>query len=465
MANLKNIPFATSTNEGRNKKNTNELLMNCMAVSHLGSPKNQVTIQGTAGFSFVHDLSENIIGMHVVKGRIFIVTPSKLYECTEDSVTLRGTLDFEVDTVRVSMADNGLDMVMVADIGYYYVLSTNTLTKYTSGDNYLGADTVTSIDGYFVFNNPDTFTYYISEAYSTTLDALDFASKEASPDNLVGVIASNRQLWLIGEKTTEVWGNAGAAAFPFVRVSGAVHEVGCLCFNSIAKINNSIFFLGDDGAVYRSNGYNLDRISTESIEFLFNPDNLTKADAFTYEENGHEFYVLTINNINTFVYDTRTTLWHNRGSAGTGRWRVKNIKSCSSMLKNVGIDSRNGKVYIVDTELYTESGDIITRQLFSVPLHNGVDYVTMSELQIDMVTGNIDEEEKEEDQEAVLKLQFSDDGGNTWSNIKEAPLGNLNQHNHRVMFRRLGRFRQRTLKLTFQEDAAFKMLGAYARIS
>lgn len=465
MANLKPIPFATATNTGRNKKNSNELLLNCMAVSHLGSPKNQVTIESTPGHSLLVDVNEKILGIHSVKDRMFLITASKLYECEDGNVTLRGTFTFDTSTVRVSIANNGLYMVIVADIGYHYELSTDTLVQYTAGDNYLGAETVTTIDGYFVFNKPDTFTFYISEPYSIVLDALDFASKEANPDNIQGVIASNRQLWLIGDKTTEVWGNAGASSFPFVRVSGAVHEIGCSNHHTIAKISNSIFFLGDDGSVYQSNGYSLNPISTETIEYLFNRESIRLADAFTYEENGHDFYVLSINNQQTFVYDTKTTLWHNRATNGLGRWGIKDIKECSALLTNVGIDSRSGKVYKVNTDITTEDEEIITRTLYSVPLHNGVDYVTMSELQIDMVTGAVDEEAKEEGQIPVLKLQFSDDGGGTWSNIKEASIGNLNEYNHRVIFRRLGRFRERTIKITFQEKASFAMLGAYARFA
>ncbi len=55
---------------------------------------------------------------------------------------------------------------------------------------FLGANTVTFIDSYFMFNKPNSKVYYLSaQNDGSTGNALDFASKEALPDNLVGVMA------------------------------------------------------------------------------------------------------------------------------------------------------------------------------------------------------------------------------------------------------------------------------------
>jgi len=462
MAKLLPIPLATSSNIGRNKKNSQELLVNMMAVTHVGQPKNNFTLQSTVGFIEAHAfIGENILGIHTVKEIVYIVTSGGFYKADSLSNIVRiGNVAFEAGTQVVSIEDNGFDVVIVGGNGYYYNIDSNTLNDYDSDPAYYTSDTVAFMDGYFIFNRRDTFQFFISDLYSTNLTASNFASKEANPDNLMGVVVSNRSLWLIGRRSTEIWSNIGAKNFPFLRVSGAVHEIGTSNAKTISKIWDSVFFLGSDGAVYQTSGYRFSRVSTQAIEFYLRKQAINTAEAFTYSEEGHAFYCLTINNIYTFVYDVKNQLWHNRSSFRVSRWRLKEIIQYSVTNQNLGIDYSNGKLYQVSLKYPTEAGEIITREMYSSPIHNGVNLATMSEYQIDMVTGGLEEPTTD----GLIKLQFSDDGGSTWSNIKEAKTGKLADFNKRVAFRRLGRFRQRTMKIIYQEPTQLQVLGTYARI-
>lgn len=462
MANLQKIALAVGSNRDRNARNNSELLLNMMAVSHGGLAKEKFTLLGTAGFKTFHEFTgENILGLHSVKEIVYVVTDKAFYKVEAAGVSFIGAVSFLENPKKVSIEDNGFDIVFVAGNGYYYNIASGTLSDYNADPAYYPSDTVAFLDGYFIFNRRGTMQFFISNLYSTALDAIDFASKEANPDDLIGVACINRNLWLVGRRSTEVWSNIGSSTFPFLRIAGAVHEHGTSNHKTIAKLKNSIFFLGDNGAIYMSNGLQLQRVSNTSIEYRIRKDKVSFAEAFTYSEEGNDFYCITINNLDTYVYDIKSGEWHNRSSERVRRWRIKDMVQYNITNQNIGADFTNGKLYEVDIDIPTEDGEIITRSIYSVPIHNGVDYVTMNEFQIDMITGELKDPKKD----AIIKIQFSDDGANTWSNIKEAKTGKLADYNKRVVFRRLGRFRERVMKIVYQEPTQLQVLGAYARFS
>src|SRR5205823_3197922 len=102
----------------------------------------------------------------------------------------------------------------------------STVTQIVS-PAFLGADKVDYIDGYFVFNQPGTGRFQITGLFATTVDPLDFATAEGSPDLLISLIVNQREIWLFGENSTEVFFDSGNALFPFQRIQGAFIELGC----------------------------------------------------------------------------------------------------------------------------------------------------------------------------------------------------------------------------------------------
>jgi hypothetical protein len=78
------------------------------------------------------------------------------------------------------------------------------------------------------------------------------------------------ELVVIGDYTSEVFVNTGAADFTFGRQPGASIEHGCVAKYSAAKQDVSGFWLSRDkegqGIVVRYSGYTVERISTHSIE-------------------------------------------------------------------------------------------------------------------------------------------------------------------------------------------------------
>ena len=170
------------------------------------------------------------------------------------------------------MADNGTQLFVAANgPGYIYNNTTNVFAPITDPD-YPGAVTVAYLDGYFVFNEPNSQKVWVTSLLDgLSVDPLDFASAEGSPDLLTSLIVSNREVWLLGANSIEVWYDAGTADFPLARIQGAANELGCAAPYSVAKVDNGVFWLGSDsrgnGVVYRSSGYTGVRASNHAVEW------------------------------------------------------------------------------------------------------------------------------------------------------------------------------------------------------
>jgi hypothetical protein len=295
----------------------------------------------------------------------YVVSGNQFYKLTglNATPTLLGNVS---GTGPVSIADNGTQIFLACNPdGYIYNEVTNVFAQITDPD-FAGAVTVAYLDGYFVFNQPGSQIIWVSQLLDgTSVDPLDFASAEGSPDGVVGLIADHRELWVFGTDSVEVWYNSGAADFPLTRIQGAFNEIGCVSAYTIAKMDNGLFWLGTDargqGIVYRANGYTGVRISTHAVEYaIAQYGNISDAIAYTYQQEGHAFYVLTFPSGNaTWVYDVATQAWHERAGFDNGEFmRHRSNCQCNFGGNIIVGDFDNGNIYTFDLDVYADNGDI-----------------------------------------------------------------------------------------------------------
>ena len=292
----------------------------------------------------------------------FAVSGNTLYKITTNwTATAIGAV---AGTGPVSMSDNGTQLFVAANgPSYIYNTSTNVFAQITDPD-FPGAVTVGYLDGYFVFNPPDSQQVWVTSLLDGfSVDPLDFASAEGSPDGLVALIVDHRETWLFGTNSVEVWYDAGTADFPLQRIQGAFNEIGCAAAYSVAKLDNGLFWLGSDargrGIVYRANGYNGQRISTHAVEWHIQQyGNLSDAIGYTYQQDGHAFYVLIFPSADTtWVYDVATQAWHERAGWDNGDF-TRHRSNCQMSFNNeivVG-DYENGNIYAFDLDVYADNG-------------------------------------------------------------------------------------------------------------
>jgi len=297
-------------------------------------------------------------------GVAFVVSGTELYKINNSyAATLLGTV---AGSGPVSMSDNGTQLFIAANgPSYIYNNTTNAFGQITDPD-FPGAVTVCYLDGYFVFNEPNSQKLWVTALLDgTSIDPLEFASTEGSPDGLIAVAANFREVWAFGTNSIEVWYDSGATDFPLQRIQGAFNELGCAAPYSVAKMDNGMFWLGRDrrgqGMVYRANGYTGQRISTHAVEWQIQQySNISDAIAYTYQQGGHSFYVLTFPTGNaTWVYDAATEAWHERAGWVNGDF-TRHRSNCQMAFNNqivVG-DFENGNLYAFDLDVYADNGSI-----------------------------------------------------------------------------------------------------------
>jgi len=412
-----------------------------------------------------------IRGMWTYGGKGYVVSGTELYQINTSYVaTLLGTV---AGTGPVSMADNGTQMFIAANpYGYIFNNSTSVFQQITDSD-FPGASSVGYIDGYFVFTEPDSQKFWITAIYDgTSIDALDFASAEGSPDGLIGLIVDHREVWLFGINSVEVWYDSGNSLFPLERIQGAFNEIGCAAPYSIAKMDNGIFWLGSDargkGIVYRANGYTGQRISTHSIEYFISQyGDISDAIAYTYQQQGHSFYVLTFPSVGeTWVYDVATQAWHERAGFSNGNF-ARHRSNCYMFFNNESIvgDYANGKIYALDLEKYDDDGETqkwLRSWRALPPGQNNLKRAAHHTLQLDCLSG-VGLNGTIQGSDPQVMLRWSDDGGHTWSNEHWASMGRIGEFGRRVIWRRLGmteKIRDRLYEVSGTDPVETIIMGA-----
>lgn len=383
-----------------------------------------------------------IRGMRNVEGVLFVVAGNSLYEISSDiTATWRGNIP---GVTRVSMTHqqitNGYKLIVVNGTqGYVYNTVTQELNRITD-ESYPGAFVADFIDQYIVQVEPARRYWFHSELVAPE-DYLstDRYESEASPDRIVTLIVSHREIWVFGERTIEIYVNDPVGNVTFQRATGTVIEVGCGGRYTPARMDNSIFWLGNDGIIYRSDGYSPRRISTHAIEQEIADKNWANAFSMVWEDRGHKVYYLTFPDGKTFGYDAATGEWHRRESYGYNNWRVGHLTYWNN--KWIAADRYSGALYEVAWDEYTEDGNPLVSERVTPYLHDGQNDIIMNYLEIVADVGGGGPVQP------VFALQYSDDGGNNWTNWKQASLGEVGQYRQRVRFRRLGKFMNRVFRL------------------
>jgi hypothetical protein len=429
------------------------------------------------GLRYVMTVGDGPIrGLWAFDGNMYVVSGNELYKVDANyTVTLLGTVSGSPGPV--SMADNGTQLFIACNgPGFIYNANTNVFAQITDSD-YLGAVTVSYIDGYFVFNEPNSQKIWVTALLDgTSVNPLEFASAEGAPDNIVGIIADHRELWVFGDNSVEVWYNSGDVDFPFTRIQGAFNELGCAAAFSIAKMDNGLFWLGKDargqGIVYRANGYTGQRISTHAVEWQIQQySDLSDAIAYTYQQDGHSFYVLIFPTAGAmWVYDVSTQAWHERAGFSNGNF-VRHRSNCQVFFNQETLvgDYQNGKIYAFDLDVYADDGQPQKwlRSWRALPTgQNNLKRTAHHSLQLDIESGVGIVTGQGSDPQVMLR--WSDDGGHTWSNEHWEKIGKIGEYGRRVIWRRLGmtmKLRDRVYEISATDPVKTVILGAELMVS
>lgn len=417
--------------------------------------------------------------------RLFVVAGSVFYEVFQDGTSNRiGDVGNDGSPAQIipNFRPDNANQIMVVSAGKAYIATGVSL------EQPIAAVYGAFLDGYFIAQQPDSNKFQISGLYDgLNWDALDFDFKAGAADRLIAVWADHEELWLIGQRTIEVWYNSGAANFPFTRIQGAFIEQGCSAPWSLAKLDNSLFWLGGDdrgaGVVWRANGFTPVRVSNHAVETAIQQyaaaGTIADAVAYAYQENGHAFYVLHFPTADkTWVYDATTSAgmgqaaWHERAqwvngryAADRGRYHAYVQLGNATAGKHYVGDGNSGNIYIQSLDIYDDAGTPL-RRLRSCPhLSDEMKWTFYRSLQVDMQVGTglipIPNARLDLQRAPSVMLRCSDDGGFTWGEELTETAGAIGEYRHRVKWRRLGRSRDRVFEVAISDSIPVCLVDAY----
>lgn len=422
-------------------------------------------------------------------GDIYAVAGNSVYRIDPNAWT--GTEIGVLGSVRstpVSMQDNGTTLVIVdgtPNAGWTVNLASHAFAALNDpGGLFVGADRVDYLDTFMIFNSPGTPTFYWTlssfENPEVAFDPLaqDFGNKESFSDLLITLAVARREIWLLGERTTEIWYDVGApggiADLQFQQQAGVFVDHGCAAVYSPWVYDDTVYWLSRDragqGIILSGAGYQTKRISTWAIEFeLTHYTNLSDAVGMGYSLGGHVFYVLTFpTDDHTWVYDITTGQWHEWLWIDANGSEHRHRANCMYLCNNLVVcgDWQNGNLYQVHPHIYTDNGQPIKRQRTFPHILNDAKRVFYRQFIADLDVGNAaDTFETVPPGLDQITLEWSDDRGHTFGSPVNHSLGAEGEYIKSLQWQRCGYSRDRVFRLSWSRAAPTALQGAWIEVT
>jgi hypothetical protein len=353
----------------------------------------------------------------------------------------------------VDMAQN-LTQLVITDGDFLYVWDGATLSQTA---NWTAGPRIAFVDQRIVgIQNGSQRFQWTALGDAKVANALDFYSAEGSPDTLVSVLSSQRELLLLGSETAEVWYSVGGDAV-FERAQSEFIQHGCAAAFSAQLVGGVPMWLGRDrngqARVLAGRG---ERVSTRAIEERFDGLDLSQAQAYTYSDGGQHFYCLNCPGVETTLcFDRTFSQWHERAELVSGDyqpWRP----TCHAFAYGAHFfGTEDGKIFRLDPNAHDYAGNPKCRQR-TAPVISDPSRKRLRFPSVELVC--------EKGTAANVMLRWSDDNGNTWSGWQTTNNGLIGQYNIPLQWRRLGSAFDRVYEVRVTDPQPFNPVGAQMRI-
>ena len=482
----------------------------------------ETVITGGSGTSWTVNLSQTVSATLMNSSATTSITGVLTTGATYGNLATTGTVYLGQTIQGAGVPVNTMVIAILNPISgvNQYTVSTNTavssetmyalnFTVIPNNDGaFSGGTTVDIVDNYFVYSRPSSQQFGASDALSPVSQQLSFASKDGSPDQLVALIVDHREVYLMGEASSEVWVDVGAFPFPFQRVPGTSTQHGIAAQFSVARLGDSFAYVSRNnrgqGQIMQMQGYKPTRISTHAVEYSLVNQYIDDAIAWTYQLEGHEVYVVSFPTINiTWAYDMASGMWHKWLYSNTDGTYSRHRGNCEAQFQGMVLvgDYANGKIYELDKSVYTDDG-VNTRRLRRAPhlvadfqrqyfeefqiqfqpgvgttglsvspfIYIGTPYIiyptaTLIVPPTQTVVIGVATLSNQTTTLPQAMLRWSDDGGSTWSKEHWTTIGALGKYQNRAIWRRLGQARDRVFEVVVSDPVKAVIISANLKAS
>lgn len=460
------VPFIGPTNKSRSVNVSAERTVNYYRTNE--GKYGQALFARPGLKSFTNTGAAEVRGMIVLGTALIVVVGGEVKSVdTGGSVTSLGNIPTS-NSGPVGIAVNPTQVLIVDGVDGY-ICDGATVAVIADADFPNTCTHAAYIDSFFIVNdtsNPGRF-YKSAENSGTGWISTEFATAERSPDNLKAICVVNREIWLFGDLTTEIWYNSGDPTFPFEQFPSGFVEQGIAAPYSVACSDGTVVWLSKNrdgqGIVMRNNGLSAVPISTQAVaSAIASYSTISDAIGWMMQIEQHLFYVLTFPTADrTWVLDATMNDWFEWKTYNKGRW-APNAHVFFNSKHYVG-DYQDGNLFELDVDTYDDNGTVFEcirsdRHMVSSNLRERVVHKSL-EIEMEAGVGNAAVVDPQ------IMLRWSDDGGHTFSNEHWRALGKVGEYGQRAKWRQLGQSRDRIYETKVTDPVRRVLLAGFADIS
>ncbi len=394
--------------------------------------------------------SNEIIGIYYFDGVLVAVTSDrKIYTIDSDKNIIDVTDVALPGNARPVFADNKQELIIAGGSNPIKWEGVGYTTK--AIDDAPEATHIAFLDGFLLANrrivseNNKVIQFSEFEDIDTWLLTSIF-SAVGDPDEVQGIAVNQREAYIVGEKTTEIWQNVGASPVPFNRAH--IWQYGTCAKYSIILADNSVIFIDQDRRILKIAGRELVRISETIEEELSRYEVVSDCITSQFSWNGstHVLFVFPTER-KTWSIDLRNNQWTEwRGFLID--WDRPRI-NCSYYVQETrecfAGDFNTGRIWKFSDTIKTDAGGVFKRnRKFSQ-----IDQGSYAKKQVRVLRINMKRDvatSYTDFANPTIEIRWKDDG-KFWTNWKQISLGEIGEKKRFVDVHRLGIYRTRQYEI------------------
>ena len=332
------------------------------------------------------------------QGTHFRVSGDKFISVDNNGVsTVLGTV---LGTPQVSLPYSFNTQAIIAGGNYYLYDPTNGFRPVIDVDLGVPIDAVW-VDSYYFFTDGD-FLYHTDIDDESSIDPLQFATAEFSPDSTVGVgKTTDNKVIAFGRYTIEYFENRANPQFAFTRLPSRAIKYGLVATHLKAEIGGQWYFVGGpkEGSlsIYKLGIGNAEEIASREVTVRlaeYNETELANAVMEARVMDGYPALIVHLPNETLFfnikvaAFSGNDQAWSLLESTGGTQWRAINgifVADLPQAGKWIYGDKTTSQLGEIDVTLATQYGAKVPCFLYT-PFYQ-IETASLDELQIESIPG------------------------------------------------------------------------------
>jgi len=290
---------------------------------------------------------------------LYVVSANTLYHV--DSLGVKTSIGSIGGGSQCVLVDDGARLVIATAGQKPYSYDGTTLSAGSDVDLPL-ANTVAYINDRVVYDGSESEAVFADLENPLVVNSANVTRIDAQSDDTVAAYAFNQQLYFMGTRSINPYYATGAGNPPYTAVQNATNtSLGIKSVYSLASNPNFMYFHGSDGQIYRLRGSQPQVISNPAIAQAISkyPD-VSKGRGSCFSFDNQNFYYITFPNSGSWLYSEGvgwTNLAHGPDNDASLISRVISVYGGL-----YATDRRNGNIYKLDFDTWTNDGETIFRQ-------------------------------------------------------------------------------------------------------